>query len=376
MNIDAVRAEFPYLNSGKIYFNHASTGPMSKRVLKTIEKVLYEKSETNIDDYLGLQAVIKESKNYLASMINTSADRIAFVDNTSTGINIIAQSVKWKKGDRVLLNDLEFPANVYPYLNLKEEGVEIDFVKSHDGIVSAEDVIENIKPATRLVSISYVQFLTGYRVDLEKIGKVCKERGIIFSVDAIQGLGALKLDVKKCNVDFLSSGSQKWMLGLQGLGIIYISEELQQNVEPKFIGWLSVEDAWNLLHYDLKLKKSADCFQGGTLNSIGIYALNASLKFFKEFGYDKIEELVLKNSEYLIKQLQTIGLSPVLENCSKENLSGIVSFKHKDSQIVYDELIAQNIHCAVREGYVRFSPHFYNIKEEIDKVTEVLRNRI
>ncbi|MHB8338696.1 MAG: aminotransferase class V-fold PLP-dependent enzyme [Ignavibacteriaceae bacterium] len=376
MNIEEVRAEFPYLKNGKIYFNHASTGPMSKRVLNTITKVLYEKSETNIDDFLGLQAVIKENKSNLALMINTMPDRIAFVDNTSTGINIIAQGVKWKKGDRVLLNDLEFPANVYPFLNLKEEGVEIDFVKSHDGIVSAEDIIDNIKPATRLVSISYVQFLTGYRVDLEKIGKVCKEKGIIFSVDAIQGLGALKLDVKKCNVDFLSSGSQKWMLGLQGLGMIYISEELQQKVEPKFIGWLSVEDAWNLLHYDLKLKKSADCFQGGTLNSIGIYALNTSLKFFKEFGHDKIEELVLENSKYLIKQLQSIGLSPILKNCSKENLSGIVSFKHKDSQKVYDELSALNIHCAVREGYIRFSPHFYNIKEEIDKVTEVLRKII
>ncbi len=376
MNIEEVRAEFPYLKNGKIYFNHASTGPMSKRVLNTITKVLYEKSETNIDEFLGLQAVIKESKSNLASMINTAPDRIAFVDNTSTGINIIAQGVKWKKGDRVLLNDLEFPANVYPFLNLKEEGVEIDFVKSHDGIVTAEDILENIKPATRLVSISYVQFLTGYRVDLEKIGKVCKERGIIFSVDAIQGLGALKLDVKKCNVDFLSSGSQKWMLGLQGLGMIYISEELQQKVEPKFIGWLSVEDAWNLLHYDLKLKKSADCFQGGTLNSIGIYALNTSLKFFKEFGHDKIEELVLENSEYLIKQLQSIGISPILKNCSKENLSGIVSFKHKDSQKVYDELSVLNIHCAVREGYIRFSPHFYNIKEEIDKVTEVLRKII
>ncbi|MHB9012543.1 MAG: aminotransferase class V-fold PLP-dependent enzyme, partial [Ignavibacteriaceae bacterium] len=190
MNIEEVRAEFPYLKNGKIYFNHASTGPMSKRVLNTITKVLYEKSETNIDEFLGLQAVIKESKSNLALMINTVPDRIAFVDNTSTGINIIAQGVKWKKGDRVLLNDLEFPANVYPFLNLKEKSVEIDFVKSHDGIVSAEDIIDNIKPATRLVSISYVQFLTGYRVDLEKIGKVCKEKGIIFSVDAIQGLGA------------------------------------------------------------------------------------------------------------------------------------------------------------------------------------------
>ncbi|MHB1687089.1 MAG: aminotransferase class V-fold PLP-dependent enzyme [Ignavibacteriaceae bacterium] len=376
MNVEKAREEFPYLRSGKIYFNHASTGPLSQRVLNNIAKVLYEKSETNIDEFLGLQAVIKESKGDLASMINTTPDRIAYVDNTSNGINIIAQGVKWKRGDRVLLNDLEFPANVYPFLNLKNEGVEIDFVKSHNGIVSAEDIIESIKPATRLVSISQVQFLTGYRADLEKIGKVCKEKGIIFSIDAIQGLGAIRLDVQKCNIDFLSAGSQKWMLGLQGLGMVYISEKVQQELEPKYIGWLSVDDAWNLLRYDLNLKKSADCFQGGTLNSVGIYALDASLKFFMEFGFDKIEEMVLENVEYLIKRLQSIGINPILKDCSKENLSGIVSFKHENSQKIFDGLSMRNIHCAVREGYVRLSPHFYNVKEETDKVIEVLREII
>jgi len=376
MDITEAREEFPYLRSGKIYFNHASTGPLSARVLESIAKVLYEKSETNIDDYLALQAVIKETKSDLAEMINTTPDRIAFIDNTSNGINIIAQGVKWKRGDRILLNDLEFPANVYPFLNLQKEGVEIDFVKSHDGIVTADDIINNIKPGTKLISISQVQFLTGYRVDLQRIGKACKEKGIIFSIDAIQGLGALRLDVHECNIDFLSAGSQKWMLGLQGLGLIYITEKLQQEMEPKYIGWLSVNDAWNLLNYELNLKTTADCFQGGTLNTIGIYALNASLKFFKELGFDKVEKMVLQNAQYLIGRLQDIGIEPVLKNCEAKNLSGIISFKHDYSQKIFSELSARNIHCAVREGYVRFSPHFYNTKEEIDKVTEALKNII
>ncbi len=376
MNLNEAREEFSYLKSGKIYFNHASTGPLSKRVLKRIEQVLYEKSETNIDEFLGLQSVIKDTKSDLALLINSSPDRIAFVDNTSNGINIIAQGIKWKKGDRILLNDLEFPANVYPFMNLQNEGVALDFAKSHNGIVSAEDIIDNIKPETRLVSISYVQFLTGYRVELEKIGKVCKEKNIIFSVDAIQGLGAIRLDVQKSNIDFLSAGSQKWMLGLQGLGMIYISEELQKNIAPKYIGWLSVDDAWNLLNYDLKLKKSADCFQGGTLNSIGIYALNSSLNFFKEIGFDIIEKMVLDNAEYLIDRLQSIGLAPVLKNLPRKNISGIISFKHEYSQKIFEELTNRNIHLAIREGYVRFSPHFYNTYEEIDKVTEVLKSII
>lgn len=376
MDIIKAREQFPYLMHGKIYFNHASTGPLCTPVLENIAKILYEKSETNIDEYLGLQAIIKETKSDLGDLINASSDRIAFLDNTSNGINVLATGLKWKKGDRIVLNDLEFPANVYPFLNLKKLGVEVDLVKSHNGIVTADDVIEMIKPETKLVSISQVQFLTGYRVDLEKIGKVCKEKGIIFSVDAIQGLGAVRLDVVRDNIDFISAGSQKWLLGLQGLSFIYVSEKLQQKIEQDYVGWLSVDDSWNFLNYELKLKSSADRFQGGTLNSIGIYALNASLKFFKQFDFDEIEKLVTANSSYLIHKLEEIGIKLVLSGCDKKNIAGVVSFKHDNSQKIFEALSQKKIHCAVRSGYVRFSPHFYNTKEEIDIVVEELRRSI
>ena len=275
----------------------------------------------------GCLAVIKETKSDIASLINTSPDRIAFVDNTTNGINMLASGLKLKQGDHILLNDLEFPANVYPFLNLQKEGIIIDFVQSHNGIVSAEDIIEKIVPGTKLISISQVQFLTGYRVDLEKIGKVCREKGIIFSVDAVQGLGAVQLDVLKDNIDFISAGSQKWLLGLQGLGFIYFSEMLQEKIDQNCIGWLSVEDAWNLLHYELKLKKTADRYQGGTLNSLGIYALNASLKFFKQYGFNEIENCIIDNSLYFIESLEETGFRPVIQGVDKNNIAGIISFK-------------------------------------------------
>ena len=376
MEIEIARESFPYLKQGKIYFNHASTGPLCRPVLDNIQKVLHEKSETNIDEYRGLLSIIVETKNDLATLINTKPERIAFVDNTSNGINVLASGIKFNKGDRIILNDLEFPANVYPFLNLKRFGVEVDFVKSHDGIVTAEDVIELIKPETKIISISQVQFLTGYRADLEKIGKACKEKGIIFSVDAIQGLGAVKLDVERDNIDFISAGSQKWLLGLQGLGFIYVSGKLQDMMQQDNVGWLSVADAWNLLHYDLTLKKSAERFQGGTLNSVGIYALNASLKFFKQFGFDEIEKRVIVNSSYLISKLEEAGVKPILSGCDRKNIAGIVSFKHEDSQKIFDSLAKENIHCAVREGMVRLSPHFYNTGEESDKVVEVLKKNL
>ncbi len=373
-DIIKIRENFPYLKTGKIYLNHASTGPVIKPVKEKLTEIIIEKSETDIDNYKKLISAADETKSMLGEMINASQDRISFVDNTSNGINVLAQGIDWKKGDRILLNDLEFPANVYPFLNLKKNGVEVDFAKSHNGIVTAEDIIAAIKPETRLISVSMVQFLTGYRVDMEKIGKVCREKGIIFSVDAIQGLGAVKLDVQKCQVDFIASGSQKWLLGLQGFGFIYVSEELQNKISPAYVGWFSVEEQWDLLNYNLTLKKTASRFQVGTGNTLGVFALNASLKFFKECGLDFVEDRVLSNSAYLIESLKKIGIKPVLTNIPKENIAGIVSFEHPNSLNIFNAVMEKNISCSLREGMIRFSPHFYNTKEELDIVAKVLSN--
>jgi selenocysteine lyase/cysteine desulfurase len=366
------RDQFPYLKHGKIYFNHASSGPLCNPVIESIRNLLIDKSETNIDNFIELQTIIKETKSILASLINTLPDRIAFVDNTTNGINILATGLKLKKGDHILLNDLEFPANVYPFLNLSKEGIVVDMVQSHEGIVTAEDVIARIVPETKLVSISQVQFLTGYRVNLNKIGKVCREKGIIFSVDAIQGLGAVRLDVENDYIDFVSSGTQKWLLGLQGLGFIYLSEALQETIDQNYIGWLSVDDAWNLLHYELKLKKSADRYQGGTLNSIGIYALNASLKYLNQYGPGNIENIIIRNSLYFIEKLQNTKFKPAVQVFDKNNIAGIISFKDIDSGKLFNAFMKENIICSLRLGYIRMSPHFYNTKEEIDNVLDVL----
>ncbi len=374
MNINELRGLFPHLTTGKIYFNHASTGPMSVRVKEKLLGLIENRTGEKIDDYKEFMAVSEETKKDLAEMINSHPSRIAFTDNTSNGINIVAQGIRFREGDRILLNDLEFPANVYPFLNLQKNGIEIDFIKSRNGIVSADDIINSVRKNTKLISISYVQFLSGYKVNLEKLGKFCKEEGIILSVDAIQGLGALGLDVQKCNIDFISCGTQKWLLGLQGTGFIYVSEELQEKLEPKYVGWLSVKNAWNLLDYNLKLRNSAERFQNGTINTFGVYALNASLKLFKEFGIRNVEKGVIDNSIYFIDKLGSIGYNALLQDVKQENLAGIVSITHEQSKYIFDELEKRNITCAFREGVVRFSPHFYNTKEEIDLVISGLND--
>jgi len=377
MEISEVRKLFPHLEKGIIYFNHASASPLSLRVQEEIRNYIYNQSVYRIDDVPLMVKESNKAKKLFASLINSTPDRIAYTDNTSNGLNILAQGIKWKRGDRILLNDIEFPANVYPFLNLKNKGVEIDFAKSENKIVDAETIIENIKPETRLVSVSQVQFLSGYRVDLRKIGKVCKERNIIFCVDAAQGLGAVRLDVKKENIDFISCGSQKWLMGLQGFGFIYVSEELQQNMEPAFIGWLSNKSPLkNILDYKINLRKTADCFENGTTSLIGAYALSASLSLFSDFGFDNVEQKVLDNTTYFISRLTDAGIETYQSNVNREFHSGIVSFDHEDRDRILSELQKKNIRFTVREGLVRFSPHFYNSMEEINEVVYCLNQII
>lgn len=376
MDIEQVRQLFPLIKNGIIYLNHASTAPVSSLVRERICELMKEKSESKIDDYQSFLKVYEETKNLLAKLINTNPDRIALIDNTSNGINILATGIEWKSGDRILLNDIEFPANVYPFMNLKRFGVEVDFVRSKNGIVTAEDLIENVKPDTKLISVSFVQFLSGYKIEIEKLGKFCRDRNIIFCVDGIQGIGAMNFDVQKFYVDFLSCGTQKWLFGAQGLAFIYLTEELQRKINPAYLGWLSVENAWDLLNYKMELKSTANVFQGGTLNTLGIYIFNTSLKLLNNFGFDKIEERVVANTKYLRERLNEIGISCLIDEVGENYLSGITTFKVDDSEKLFKFLEDKKIVCSLREGYIRLSPHFYNTFEDIDVVTNLIQEFI
>lgn len=374
MDLKEVRELFPHIKKGITYLNHAATGPLSKRVLDVTEEFLRSKSEESIDDYPGFVKITDETKDIIAAMLNTDSKWIAFGDNTTNGMNLIAQGLKWKKGDEIILNDIEFPANIYPFLNLEKQGVNIVVVKSHNGIVSAEDIIEQMTPNTKLVSVSMVQFLTGYRIDLELLGEICSQKNIYLSVDAIQGFGALNLDVRKNKIDFISCGTQKWLLALQGLSIYYFSEKLFENLEPAYVGWLGVKDAWNMLDYKLILKDSAERFQPGTISTIGVFALNAALKLFREFGFNEVEKRVISNSEFIISELQKLNIKPYLRNIDKRYLSGIVSFRHPASWSILEILKEKKIEAAVREGVVRISPHFYNNEDDLIRLLYELRS--
>jgi len=376
MNCIEAREQYPHLKSGKIYFDHAAVSPLPLTVKEQIDKYLYERSFTEINNYHSNLETIANLREQLGNLLNTTPDRIGLTKSVTDSVNILAQGLDWKHGDRVILNDLEFPANVYPFLNLKKYGVEIDFVKSNNGTINIDAIKKVITPRTKLISISFVQFLTGFRADLNSIGELCKKNNILFCVDAIQGAGIMELDVQKMNIDFLAGGSHKWLMGLMGLGYLYISKDLQNRIDQKNVGWLSVEDEWNLLDYNLVLKNTAERFNVGTYSIIGVIALNASLQFFNLIGFENIQQNILNNTKYFLEKLIDIGIRPVLHNLDSSNLAGIVTFSATDALALFEKLKIKNILGSVREGMIRFSPHFYNTKEEIDMVISEITKEI
>ncbi len=373
---ESIRKHFKYLQNKTIYFNHASTGPMPDFVVNAVNNYLKERSENEIDNYDNVLKIIKETKELVAKFINTTPDRIAFVDNVSNAMNLLAQGLKWNQGDEIILFDIEFPANVYPFLNLEKNGVKVKILPSRNGKIQIEDIRREITSKTKLLSISHVQFLGGYRSNLEEIGKLCRDNEIIFSVDAIQSIGVVNVDVQKMKIDYLASGIQKWMLGLEGTTIIYISEELQKKIEPKYVGWLSVKNAWNILDYNLDLEDTAHRFEPGTLNFAGIVSLNASIKFFSEIGINEIEKSILSNTNLFIQLLEEAGFEFLFKPEKDAEVSGIVTIKVDDPFQVYKKLLESGIHTSVRESYLRFSPHFYNTSDEIEFVVKKLKEVI
>lgn len=369
-----IRKHFPYLESGLIYFNHASTGPMPDFTVNAIQNYLSERSSKSIDNYKNVLKVIAETKELVAKFINSNPDRIAFVDNVSNAMNLLAQGLKWEKGDEIILFDIEFPANVYPFLNLQKNGVVVKILKTKNGRIDFEDIEKAITPRTKLLSISHVQFLSGYRADLEQIGNLCKENQIIFSVDAIQSFGVVNIDVQKMKIDFLASGIQKWFLGLEGLTLIHITKELQDKIEQKYVGWLGVKDAWNILDYKLELDETAHRYENGTLNFAGIFSLNSNIKFFLSIGIEKIEKSIIENSKLLIRLLEKEKVDLLFKPNSDSEISGIVTIKINEPEEVFKKLREKKIYISLRESYLRFSPHFYNTDEEIFKVVETLKS--
>ena len=360
--------QFP-VRENLVYLNHAAVAPLPRVTADALKHLAEDSLRWGSLHYAEWLAAYDGLRAAAAKLINGHASEIALMKNTSEGIATIAMGLDWKPGDRIVGFNEEFPANLYPWKRLEAKGVEVTWL-------SVEDPLDRIDEACRgakLLSISFVQFLSGYRAPLKEIGEICKRNGCIYFVDAIQGMGAFPLDVQACQIDALAADGHKWMLGPEGCAILYINRALQDRVEPVEFGWTNVAGYADYGSRDMALRQDAGRYECGTLNTIGCFGLKASLKLLLEIGQGEIAPVIQKLGDQIAAGAQAKGYE-ILGTRTPETAAGIVSFRKAGvaAPEVVRVLREQKIIAAPRAGWVRTSPHFYVSPEEIDRLIDAL----
>jgi selenocysteine lyase/cysteine desulfurase len=300
-----------------------------------------------------------------ARLINANRSEIALVKNTSEGIAMVALGLDWKPGDRMVGFREEFPANYYPWKRLEARGVAVTWL-------SVTDPLEQIEAAcrgARLLAISFVQFLSGYRAPLETIGEICRRNNCLLFVDAIQGLGAFPLDVRACRIDALAADGHKWLLGPEGCGILYIGQELQDRIEPVEFGWTNFAGYADYASRDMTLRRNAGRYECGTLNTAGCFGLRAAIEFLLSVGLAEIAPAIEGLASRIASGVEALGYELLGERTPATG-SGIVSFRKPgvEAGLIVRRLREAGISCAPRGGWVRASPHFYISPADIDRM--------
>lgn len=364
--------EFP-LDEKLTYLNHAAVGVWPRRTAEAVQAFAEENMRQGAADYPKWTKVERELRNRLKWLVNAdSSDDIALLKNTSEGLSLIAYGLDWKPGDNIVSTNQEFPSNRIVWESLKSKGVELRLAD-----ISGDDpegaLFELADKNTRLVAVSSVQFATGIRMDLLRLGEFCKERDIFFCIDAIQSLGALQFDVQAVHADAVVADAHKWLLGPEGIALFYINPQWRKKLALHQFGWHMVERVGDFDADQWQSAKSARRFEPGSPNMLGIHALNASLSLFQEVGMAEVEKSVLERSSELISQISAFDELELVTPDMPERYAGIVTFRHKQMDAeahaaLYRKLMNSGVVCAHRAGGIRFSPHFYSDTSQFEHI--------
>lgn len=372
MDINAIRAEMPVTRQYS-FMNHAAVAPISGPAAAALRRFV-EEAQVHSHNRGGLYPEVKRVRQLSAKLLHCHPEEVTFIPNTSHGIALVANGLQFSRGDNIVTTGVEFPSNIYPWMNLRTQGVQLKMVPEDKGRVPLERLIELIDDRTRVVTVSSVQFGSGYRTDLAALGSVCQERGVLFFVDAIQSLGLMPMDVRAMKIDFLAADGHKWMLGPEGAGIFFCRHELLGLLRPTTPGWLSVKNPMNFGPYNMDLRDDARRFDGGSYNIAGIWSLGASIEWLMQLGIDKIWERVRSLTDRLVQGVREKGYRVVSSREPGES-SGIVAFvsdQHDHTRIVNHLFQEYRTVVASRLGRIRVSPHFYNTEDEIDQLIDHL----
>jgi len=367
------RREFPVCEN-KVFLAHAGVSPLPRRVAEAMKEYVESASRDNQENVLS-DEVISETRALAAGLIHARQEEIAFVGSTSMGLAMVAAGLPWEPGDQIVCYRDDYPANVYPWMDLARRGVDVRFVEPRQfGNVTVEDVEQVVGQRTRLVSLASVHFQSGWRLDVDRIGKFLREREILFCLDGIQSLGALRTSAEF--VDFAAADAHKWLLGPLGTAILYVRKECYHRFHPPLVGWHSALSPNFIAQESLVFKPDARRYEPGSLNLAGIIGLRAALQLIFECGVEAVEARVLTLARQTITQAARAGLG-VIGPTEGPGLSGIVSLSCEggDMAKMHARLNAANVITSlrhIRDGgkCLRLSPHFYNRDEELPQLSE------
>ncbi len=369
---EKLRHQFP-VTRRCAYLNHAGVAPLSRRVAEAVHAATAECLEWGALRYDRLLKGIESARGACARMLGVPPAHIAFVKNTSEGVSLVAEGFPWRPGDAVVVPETEFPSNVYPWMNLGRRGVRIIRIPGRNGRLRLEDYREALGyPAVRVLAVSAVEFGTGFRNDLSALGEMCRQRGVFLFVDAIQALGCLPLEPQRLGIDALAADAHKWLMGPEGVGLLYLSGEALERLHPVEVGWHSVRDPMDFDTIRFDLRPDAGRFEPGSPSTIAIHGLGAAVELLLDVGVGRVWDRVRALLDELVEGLRERGydlFSPLGEG----ERSGILTFRSRTPPTELARALQRaGVFVAARGGGVRVSPHVYNTPDEIRRLLDAL----
>jgi selenocysteine lyase/cysteine desulfurase len=358
------------------YFDHAAVAPLPQPTRDAIVQWVDQAATAGDTVWPSWSRRVEECRTLAARMIHADPAEVALVHSTSEGIGLVAEGYPWQSGDNVVTLDNEFPSNQYPWLNLASRGVETRRVAAEaGGRIDLNRLNDAIDERTRIVSVSWVGYVSGWRVNLDELSELVHRKGSLFFVDAIQGLGVFPLDVSKTPIDFLAADGHKWMLGPEGAGLFYLRREHLELLRPIGVGWHSVAHASDYNRIELNFKPTAARYEGGTQNMVGFLGLAASLELLLHHGQQSIGERIVQLTDILCERLQAAGAQLYTQRVA-DHCSGIVSceFPSRDSLQLKQKLLQAGVVSSARGGKLRFATHCYNSEADIERIVEVVKS--
>ena len=369
-----LRTFFP-ITQHSIYLNHAAVSPLPATTLRAVESQLRDVHENGSANFRDWLATKEQARQLLAHLLGARPDQLAFMRNTSDALSTVANGLTWRAGDNIVTFSREFPSNIYPWLRIRDVfGVEVRMCEERDGRVDIEQLESMIDSNTRVVAVSHVQYASGYRMDLQRLGRLVRQHDALFVVDVIQALGVIPTDVEAEFIDVAAGAGHKWLMAPEGVGFLYLSDRARERIQPTLVGWISVPNPDDYLNFEQGWNRGTLAWETGTGPASLLYGFKASLELLTTTGVQRIAKYLEELTDHLCERLKGKRYEVVSSRFPVEK-SQIVCIRHLDgisAMSLYHQLNAKNIVTAPRGDRLRIAPHFYNTTAEVDAFIEAL----